>query len=452
VITEHMTNFIEDPEIISHGLSIMIACLKELSEDTVAFKLVNSGVPQLLNKLLLSPNVGSAEVIQALHLLVSLSKFHSVHRVLIREHLLSTVADKLRQFTERSHADSTTDDFSILVLHFQFLTDFCGNPDIKGDLVSNRVLERMHSVFTKYGELDFLSQLFVLSLKSIASSFDGVQFLRSSNLDLKGVCVFALKSRNALLMSATSFVIDSLLDEGQVRSLVEGVKQDSNWADSLIKLGLLSANNKAVAALGDKALLTRILGLYGNEQLQGFEKSAAVGALTALVSANVATAHQFEAMNGFDVVLKGADSRDGLFAWFQIANLWTAVLEQSNPVSADSQKRSQQSAAVLRVFEGLTETLETCVRAAITTEKAAHSINYHQGEVARFVLKTLSGVREEDVIDSTLALNFLVSKAFSQTGDEDADPAEDSAQRQQSAADPPAVGQRPDDDEAVQEL
>ena len=207
VILGHIKQFIDDPEITDSGVGILIACISELPEETVAMKFMEKGVPAMMKQILGLPESRNAAIVSVLNLFYLLSLFSNTHQTFVEEKLFHLIVGKMQNFSERAHSEITDSCFSEIVLCFQIVINFCGNPNMREVLIDLNVVLKMNAIFRKYSEVNFLSEIFVSSLKKITETYDGVIFLRNCFLDLHEICQFAITSCNILLINQTRFFL-----------------------------------------------------------------------------------------------------------------------------------------------------------------------------------------------------------------------------------------------------
>jgi hypothetical protein len=378
----------------------------------VAIKFVQADIPKVLNKILLSDAVNGPEKIQAFNLLYNLTLFNNVHKKLIEEKILDSIVKKLGEFIEKPHSDSTNNDFSQIMLIFKILINFCGNSVIIEDLLKSKILEKMNSIFQKFNELSFLSHLYINSLKQISSSYDGVMFLKNSNLKLIEICQFALESCNAVLIEDTKFIVDKVLDEEMMRQIVGKITKGEELANQLIILSCLSLENRALDSLRNPALINKAISLMDNDKVTTRHKISVIASITLMVSLDETNAKHFESISGVDAILGKISTEDNLFVWYLITELMITSLGKLTVEEMQAQLNKKYFLNVIQKFEKMNPIFDSFLRNALTVEKSINSINYNQGEIAKFVLKTLHNIKEADIVDPKLALNFLTCKLY----------------------------------------
>ena len=410
-----MSDFHEDSEICRHSLAILNAVVKELPEEIIALKFLKAGVPQTINKLICSNVVQPTEKIQALNLMMNLSDFHSTHKFLAESEFLKILSNKLTEFIEKSHSDSTNSDFSLLILYFKILVNFCGNSDIKNELVFHKIMEKMGAIFQKYNELHFLSELYIVSLKKIAKTYDGCLLLKNSDLNINEICAFSLNSCNNILIDATIVIVNQIMDDESIKRLVLSILAKNDIVNCLNVFSFLSSGNNSLEICKRSEIIDRALELFQNEKITISQKLAAVNSIKVVISLDESLARHLETLSGLDIILSKMINEENLFVWSQITELMITSMEKLSFEDLQDQLKKKYVINVIQRLEKMNSTFESFLRNAMTIEKAINSINYHQGDIAKFILQTINGVKEKDIVDSKLALNFLICKSFARS-------------------------------------
>jgi hypothetical protein len=370
-------------------------------------------VPELLKRIIETQEKTPEERQAALSLLYHLSTFPKSHAQLISDGNLQVLVNRLAQFAQKSHADVTKDDLAELILTFEVLANFCGNAKAQPELQSLKVVEKMDAVFRKYNEVYFLSDVYIRSLGRIADSYQGAAFLRQAKFDLKEVCRFALNTNNSMIIDATRGLVGRVLDDESVAALEVKVKAGGAEAkEGLEVLSFLGDNPAALQGLNDPVLVDQILKIISLDGANLVSKLAAINALLILSRASVAQATHLQKVGGLDTVFDVVNSDNSLILWSQLAALVQTVVNQLVAEDPEGKLGHKYLALLLGRLENLGPTLDSFLRQAVTQERALNSISWHQGEVARQILKTLKNLKQTDVIAADSALTFLVAQTF----------------------------------------
>jgi hypothetical protein len=414
VIAKCLESFRDDTEICTSALHILKRCLQELPDAQIATSIAKvSGILQSVDRFLNDDRWADSLKLNALLLLSSLSAFPEVHESLIAAQVLQTLTVQLSKHVQRTPAEMTDSHFSMIAIQFHVLADFCGNSAAEGELERLQVLSKMKAVFQKFRELNYLAELFVVSLRKVASSFEGLGFLKRADLDLTDICKFGLASCNQQMMEDISCLVDSLLGTQEISALIEGVMTGQQDAQDLIMFSFLSVANSTVDSLKSTQLVDRVLEFLKRDKLSLAERLAAVGSLNIIVARNEGIAKHFDKVSGLDAVLKSVAQEDSLLAWNKVSALLSTLCQTMDAEFLQSLPKRPILNTLVQKFERLTQTLETCTAKRMTAEKARRSVSFHQGEVGRTVMTTVRGVSEENVVEAKIALNFLALEDFS---------------------------------------
>lgn len=341
-----------------------------------------------------------------------ITQFPKTHETFISENLLETISNKLSEFIQKPHSDIANSDISELVFYFQVLTSFSLNPICNSEMISLNIIERMNFLFQKYNEIYFLSELFLNTLKKMCQTYEGVLLLQRFKINFEELCTFSLASFNTGIIKTTKYVISRLISEEQILKAVDSVKKKVNLYNNLCLLCFVGKNIQGTEYFNHKEIIDVCVEWIVEPTLTVPQKFAVVKMVDLVISNHTNQALYLEEINGIDIILSIVYSEEGLIIWSSMMKLVVHSIRQLPADFVQTQLKKNYYRAFIQKFESLPIMLENFVKNALTTEKALISISYNQGEVAKYILRTLKNTKEVEVVSTPLALNYLSTEKF----------------------------------------
>jgi hypothetical protein len=414
VLCKVMDKFYDDPDLPINVLKIIAGCLRHLREELVVLRMSSDELAALLVRILRDEKKTEEDKTLSFDVLIKLSRFASVHQTLVANGVTAFLRDTLEQCLRLESGQLKNEQLGLLARSFHILTSLFKNQQMSAEVASTGLMDKFLSVHNRFKDSEYLNELFISSLHSVSSSFEGTHLLKSFRVELKSMVISSVSSQNKRLLEQTEHIILKLMRPEDLAETIAKVKEGQTEFENLAYLAFLSRNEMMVESLEDSALVRMALGLFDKEDLRPEQQFGLIKFLNCVIAISEKMANLFNELRGAQTILSKIKGLRNYIVWAEYARLLDTLLLNMTRERLDKELPEEPFKAIVAFFEETNAQLDSFQRNALTAEKALDSIEFNKNEMSRSILLEMKTVKQEELVSSQMALDYLSSEQFVQ--------------------------------------
>lgn len=393
-------------------LKIIASCLRNLKDEYTAQNIAQTNVLEIILELLNNPSKNEDQQTVCFEILQRLSNFPQNHELIGSKGLFQYLADNLSEFLKQDIALLKNEQLGLLVRSFYIITNFCKNNAISEYLSNSNLVQKFIEVHEKSKDISFLNELFINSLYSIISSYQGIVLFKDYNIDLKNLVISSVNSSNKKVIENTESIVIKLMKNEDLKLTLDSIQKGDTSFENLAYLAFMSKNQMMSDLLDDTNLVNFAMSILSRQDLKQEQQFGLIKFLSCVVCLSDPMIKYFDSINGIQIILSKINDSKSFIIWTEYMNLLSNLLKNMNKEEVIKYMPVEPIQRICQFYEQMNISLDNFLKNALTPEKAHDSLEFNKNEVTRSLLLEMKSVKNDELVSSQIALDYISAEHF----------------------------------------